>query len=207
MYSKTIILLALVSALSACGDEASKTKPFFDGVLEVKGIQLGMSVSDVEKHAKGLKEEKFDHPQSSSYRRLTCKTRYKDDPDGCLFTLANQPVESAEFYFFSDQLGDMIVKFEYNYFSIINSGLTEKFGKPYSEGRTPLENSLTGVESSYIWKLWANGKGRGLILASHDVNGGSYQPQGMLQLADRNFAEARKADSAALGLKPDKNDI
>lgn len=207
MYLKTTILMMLVAVLCACGDKTPTPKPLFNGVLEVKGIQLGMSENEVARHAKGLKEGKFDRPQSSSYKKLTCKTRYTDDPDGCPFTLANRPVESADFYFSSDQLGDMFVKFEDKYFETVDAGLTEKFGMPYSEERTPLKNRLTGTESSYIVKIWASGKGRGLILTNHDRNGDSYLPQGTLQLVDRNFHDAREADSTALGGKPDKKDI
>lgn len=207
MSLKATILTMLVAVLCACGDGTPKPKSLYNGVLEVKGLKLGMSESEVAGHVKGLKAGKFDRPQSSSYKKLTCKTRYTDDPDGCHFTLANRPVESAELYFISDQLGDMLVKFEDKYFETVNVGLTEKFGNPYSEERTPLKNRLTGSESSYVVKIWASGKGRGLILTNHDRNGDSYLPRGVLQLVDRNFNDAREADSTALGGKPDKKDI
>ena len=207
MCLKKTILMMLVAVLCACGDGTPKPKSLFNGILDVKGLQIGMSENEVAGHVKGLKEGKFDRPQSSSYKKLICKTQYTDDPDGCLFTLANRPVESAEFYFRSDQLGDMLVKFEDKYFETVDVGLTEKFGSPYSEERTPLKNRLTGNESSNIVKIWASGKGRGLILTNHDRNGDSYLPKGVLQLVDRNFLDAREADSTTRGGKPDKKDI
>lgn len=202
-----VIVVSSIVLISEFGQGIPKAKQIYNGVLDVKGIQLDMSEHEVAMQVPGLEETPFDRKQSSTYQKLSCKTRYLDDATRCKLTLANRPVKSADFYFHADHLGHLVVKFEEEYFETVNAGLTETFGNPYSEERTPLKNRLTGVASVYVVKIWADGKGRGLILTNHVRNGESYLPTGIVQLVDRNFNDARETDSAALGSKPDKKDI
>lgn len=208
MIKKVMVMIVLLM-LYACGDGTQKyaSSPIFNGVFDIKGIQLGMPESDVTNHVPGLKVGQFIRKQSPNYKKLICKTRYADDPDGCHLTIANRTVETAEFYFQGDRLGQVWVKFTDDYFEMVDAGLTEKFGSPYSENSTSLNNRLTGVESTHIVKIWTDGKGRVLTLMNHEQEGKLYMPYGLINLVDSNFEKAIAADSAKLGSKPDNKDI
>lgn len=202
-----VITFSSIVLISEFGQGIHKDKHIYNGVLDLKGVQLGMSEEEVGVLVPGLEETPFDWKQSSNYKKLSCKKQYLNDATGCRFTLANQTVKSADFYFHAGHLGDVVVKFEDEYFETVSAGLTEKYGSPYSEKRTPLESRLSGVTSYHIVKIWASGANRSLILMNHNHNGSNFLPTGIVQLVDRDFDDAREADSSALGRKPDNKDI
>ncbi len=182
-------------------------KSTFQGILEIKGIHIGMADDDALRLVPGLEQTTLDRPQSRTYQKLSCKKHWGDDEKSCQLTLANRRIESADLYFLDSQLGEAVLRFDDKDFNAVDQGLREKFGLPYSKTETGLKNRLTGVESIYIEKLWTNGKGQNLVLVSHRKDGDSYSPEGQIHLLDMEFNKKRDADSAALGYRPGSKDM
>jgi len=181
-------------------------RPVFTGVMDIKGIRLGLTETEVQRLVQGLQYTGFRQEQSANFTKLACEDKFSKPDNKCGFTIANKQIESADFYFLNGSLGGALIYFDDDLFEIVWTGLVEKYGKPYLIEETSLKNRF-GVSSEHVKVTWTNNNEHVLLLQNHKVEGNSYQPSGILYLTDRSFERAIEADSAAHGKKPDKKDL
>ncbi len=149
----------------------------------------------------------FGYKTSSNFTSFGCVTEYEGSRYECRFTLANRKVEFAKFYFQDKKLAQIGMHFNANDFEAVRDGLISKFGQPYVISETPLRRQLTGVgSSSYIFE-WVNANGDDLFISSHEKDGSSYLPKGMLFLVASGHREALEADQKRHGKKSEGPDL
>lgn len=182
-------------------------RPIFSGDFDFKGVKLGASEQEVRKRFAGLYAYDFRHKTSNAFKIIGCETKYEGAHGECKTTLANRKVKDMSIVFHNNALARIRIEFNEDDFEEVLHGLREKFGEPLIINETDLRRSLTGVGSKYYEIAWTNQKGDVLSLDSHERDGSSYRPKGIMDLSTKGHHEALDVDQKRHGKKSAREDL